>query len=68
MNINMSVGGKMQVNKLDAWQSEKQMLDKFSATELVSSSRVIWKEPLGTLAATRSELLLRRPWNGTPKL
>ena len=47
MNMGHTVGSNITVQRLDQWQSEKQMLDKFSQSEFdahVASGRVIYRE------------------------
>ena len=47
MNLTHSVGGQVTVKKLDQWQSEKQMLDRFGSAEFEAhcqSGRIMWRE------------------------
>jgi hypothetical protein len=47
MNLEVSINSKNRVQKTDQWQSEKQMLVKFTEDELqrhIASGRVLWRE------------------------
>ena len=47
LNLTHKVGGQIAVKRLDEWMSEKQMLDRFGATDFQShcnSGRIIWRE------------------------
>jgi hypothetical protein len=47
MNLEVSINSKNALTKVDQWQSEKQMLVKFTEDELqrhIASGRVLWRE------------------------
>ena len=47
INLTHKVGGQIAVKRLDEWQSEKQMVDRFGLADFQShcaSGRVIWRE------------------------
>jgi len=47
INLTQKVGGQVAVKRMDEWQSEKQMIDRFGQTDFQShlaSGRVIWRE------------------------